>query len=92
MIFSVPFIAIIFYVIRIVVERSLVRKGLAVDSMSYRAVGSVDPESMQLQPIPEKVPRKKLRDTLREWRDRITKKDKKDSEKEDIGEDNNEKN
>lgn len=92
MIFSVPFIAIIFYVIRIAVERSLVRKGLAVDSMSYRAVGSVDPESMQLQPIPEKVPRKKLRDTLREWRDRITKKDKKDSEKEDIGEDNNEKN
>ncbi len=90
MIFSVPIIAIIFYVIRIAVERSLARKGMPVDSITYRTVGSVDSESAVLLPIPEQAPRKKFRDTVREWRDRITKKDRKESENEE-GEDNNEK-
>ena len=56
MIFSVPIIAIIFYVIRIAVERSLARKGLVVNSMAYRTVGSVDPESNELLPFPSKHP------------------------------------
>ena len=90
MIFSVPIIAIIFYVIRIAVERSLVRKGLPINSMTYRTVGSVDPEAMTLQPIPEQAPHKKLRDTVREWRERITKKDKNESENQENGEADNE--
>lgn len=86
MIFSVPIIAIIFYVIRVAVERSLARKGMPIDSMTYRTVGSVDSESFELLPIPEQAPHKKFRDTLREWRDRITKKDKKGVEADESGE------
>ena len=92
MIFSVPIIAIIFYVIRIAVERSLVRKGFAVGSMTYRTVGAVDPESNELLPIPEQAPHKKFRDTVREWRDRVAKKNKTETESEtnDVSEDGNE--
>lgn len=88
MIFSVPIIAILFYVIRILVERSLVRKGMPVNSMTYRTVGSVDPESNELQPIPEQAPHKKLSDTVREWRDRITKKLKDNPENDKASEEN----
>ena len=91
MIFSVPIIAIIFYVIRIAVERSLARKGLVVNSMAYRTVGSVDPESNELLPIPEQAPHKKLRETVRDWRDRIMKKNKSETENDEDSEESNEK-
>ena len=91
MIFSVPIIAIIFYVIRIAVERSLARKGLVVNSMAYRTVGAVDPESNELLPIPEQAPHKKLRETVREWRDRIMKKNKSETENDEASEESNEK-
>lgn len=91
MIFSVPIIAVLFYIIRLAVERSLARKGMPVNSMTYRTVGSVDPENMTLLPIPEQPPHKKLRQTIREWRNRITKKDENDSSECTNG-DNNEEN
>lgn len=91
MIFSVPIIAVLFYIIRLAVERSLVRKGMPVNSMTYRTAGSVDPESMEILPIPEQPPHKKLRQTVREWRNRITKKDENDSSECTNG-DNNEEN
>lgn len=91
MIFSVPIIAVLFYIIRLAVERSLARKGMPVNSMTYRTAGSVDPESMEILPIPEQPPHKKLRQTVREWRNRITKKDENDSSECTNG-DNNEEN
>ncbi|MBQ1206204.1 MAG: AI-2E family transporter, partial [Clostridia bacterium] len=91
MIFSVPIIAVLFYIIRLAVERSLARKGMPVNSMTYRTAGSVDPESMEILPIPEQPPHKKLRQTIREWRNRITKKDENDSSECTNG-DNNEEN
>lgn len=74
MIFSVPIFAVLFYCIKLGVERSLVKKSMPVSSEVYFAAGSADPETGELLPIPEKAPRKKLRDTLAEWRARITKK------------------
>lgn len=91
MIFSVPIIAVLFYIIRLAVERSLARKGMPVNSMTYRTAGSVDPENMTLLPIPEQPPHKKLRQTVREWRNRFTKKDENDSS-ESMNGDNNEEN
>ncbi|MBQ5838038.1 MAG: AI-2E family transporter, partial [Clostridia bacterium] len=91
MIFSVPIIAVLFYIIRLAVERSLARKGMPVNSMTYRTAGSVDPESMEILPIPEQPPHKKLRQTIREWCNRITKKDENDSSECTNG-DNNEEN
>ncbi len=74
MIFSLPIIAVLFYIIKLAVERSLKRKEMPISSMTYRTVGSVDPESKELLPIPVQAPRKKLRQTMSEWRARITKK------------------
>ncbi len=77
MIFSVPLIAVLFYVIRIYTERSLAKKSLPLSSAEYMGIGSVDVETGKLCPPPEKAPRKKLRDTLDEWRARIRHKDEK---------------
>ncbi len=79
MIFSVPLVAVLFYVIKVGVERSLAKKSLPIPSGEYLAVGSVDPESLEIKPIPEKAPRKKLRESIAEWHARIKRKD--DSEK-----------
>ncbi len=75
MIFSVPLVAVLFYVIKICVERSLKKKSLPIPSEEYLKVGSVDPETNEIKPIPEKLPRKKLRDTITEWRARIRRND-----------------
>lgn len=75
MIFSVPLFAVLFYVIKIAVERSLAKKSLPIPSSEYLSVGAVDPEDGTLLPIPEKAPRKKLRDSIAEWRKRIKNKE-----------------
>lgn len=84
MIFSVPLVAVLFYIIKLCVERSLVKKSLPIPSIDYLSVGSVDPESLEIKPIPEKAPRKKLRESIAEWRARIRRKDnnEKDGEQE----------
>lgn len=80
MIFSVPLFAVLFYVIKIAVDRSLAKKSLPLAGSAYVNVGSVDPETLEFLPVPEKAPRKKLRDTVAEWRARIFKKSDNDGE------------
>jgi len=80
MIFSVPLFAVLFYVIKVAVDRSLAKKSLPLAGTAYINVGSVDPETLEFSPVPEKTPRKKLRDTLAEWRARILKKSDNDGE------------
>ncbi len=75
MIFSVPIFAVLFYVIKIAVERSLIKKELPLSPEEYLGVGSIDPETKELRPIPETAPKKKLRDVIREWRERKIHKD-----------------
>lgn len=71
MIFSVPLIAVLFYIIRIAVERSLAKKELPIPSGEYKDVGSVDPQTKELNPIPESPKGKSFADTLSEWKQRI---------------------
>ena len=75
MIFSVPLIAVLFYIIRIYTARSLTKKSLPLSSEEYTNVGSVDVETGKLCPPPQNIPRKNLRATLKEWRARIRHKD-----------------
>lgn len=72
MIFSVPFIAVLFYCIKMYVERSLSKKGLPLPSAEYLHSGSVDLETGELRPAPPKHAGKKLGESFAEWRDRIT--------------------
>ncbi len=75
MIFSVPLIAVLFYIIRIYTARSLTKKSLPLSSEEYTNVGSVDIETGKLCPPPQTIPRKNLRATLKEWRARVRHKD-----------------
>lgn len=79
MVFSVPIFAILFYVIKLAVERSLKRKGLPVASCKYQDVGEIDPESHELLPPPSTdANQKHLRELVLEWKSRIFKKNKSD--------------
>ncbi len=70
MIFSVPLFAVLFYCIKVAVERSLSKKSLPLSSSEYLNAGSVDPETFMLYPAPERESNRKLRDTISEWRAR----------------------
>lgn len=60
MIFSVPLFAVLFYIIKIAVERSLAKKNMPLNSADYLNAGSYDPETGTILPIPPKPPRKKM--------------------------------
>ncbi len=75
MIFSVPLFAVLFYSIKIWVERSLAKKELPIPSDDYRNAGGVDVETNEIYPAPLKASRKKLSDAIREWRQRIKSED-----------------
>ena len=68
MIFSVPLIAVLFYTIRIFVERSLASKSLPIPSDDYLSAGGVDVENGTLTPIPEKEPRTTLKETCSKFK------------------------
>ena len=72
MIFAVPFIAVLFYCIKILVERSLNKKSLPLPSANYLHAGSVDLETGELREAPPKSAGKKLGESLSEWRDRLS--------------------
>ena len=80
MIFSVPLFAVMFYVIKIAVERSLKRKGLPIPSADYLDVGFINPETGEMLPPPEHARRKRFRDAVVEWRARVMNKDGDDDE------------
>jgi len=71
MIFSAPIFAVLFYCIKVMVERSLKAKGLPLASTAYLNVGSIDPETGEFHLPPAAAPHKKLTQVLREWWDRI---------------------
>ena len=74
MIFSVPLVAVLFYIIKVAVERSLKKKSLPVPSKEYLPVGYVDPDDKTLHPIPAPTPRKTLRESISEWCKRFKRK------------------
>ncbi len=71
MIFAVPLFAVLFYSIKLGVERSLAKKDLPLSSDDYRNAGGVDIESNEIYPAPAKASRKKLSDAIHEWRQRL---------------------
>lgn len=71
MIFSAPIFAVLFYCIKVMVERSLKSKGLPLSSTAYLNVGSIDPDTNEFHLPPTPAPHKKLTQALREWWDRI---------------------
>jgi predicted PurR-regulated permease PerM len=73
MIFSVPMIAVLFYTIRLLVERNLASKSLPISSDAYLSVGGVDAEKGVLLPNPEKEPHKTFRESISEWRSKFKK-------------------
>ncbi len=68
MIFSVPLFAVLFYCIKIAVDRSLSKKNMPVASDDYMNVRSYDIEQGILIPNPEKNGGKKLKERIAEWR------------------------
>ncbi len=68
MIFSVPLFAVLFYCIKIAVERSLAKKNLPTASDDYMNIHSYDIESGTLISNPERPRRKKLKERISEWR------------------------
>lgn len=83
MIFSVPLFAVLFYTIKIYVERSLVKKNLPVSSSAYANAGGVDITTNELFASPGRTPRKKFTQAIREWRARIGKTAENESKDED---------
>ncbi|MBO5870036.1 MAG: AI-2E family transporter, partial [Clostridia bacterium] len=70
MIFSVPLFAVLFYCIKLGVERSLAKKSLPLSSTEYLNIGSVDAEMGEIYPIPEKEKKKTLREYIAELREK----------------------
>ncbi len=75
MIFAVPLFAVIFYAVRIYVDRSLENKELPKPSTAYADAGSINVETNEILPRPEKTPNKKFTQAVREWRERVKHKD-----------------
>ena len=80
MIFSVPLFAVLFYTIKIYVERSLEKKNLPISSSAYANAGGLNTSTNELYPAPHKTPHKKLRQAIKEWRARVKHKDDDDSD------------
>lgn len=74
MIFSVPLFAVLFYSIKLHVERALVKKNLPVPSDAYYGVGGINIETNEFYPSEGRTPHKKLSVAVKEWRARIRKK------------------
>ena len=75
MIFAVPLFAVIFYSVRIYVDRSLENKELPKSSAAYAEAGAIDETTNEILPRPEKTPTKKLKQAVHEWRERVKHKD-----------------
>ncbi len=75
MIFAVPLFAVIFYAVRIYVDRSLENKELPKSSTAYADAGGINVETNEILPRPEKTPNKKFKQAVREWRERVKHKD-----------------
>ncbi|MBQ8895795.1 MAG: hypothetical protein IJY88_03265 [Clostridia bacterium] len=75
-----PLVAVLFYIIKVAVERSLAKKSLPISSREYLSLGYVDAEDGTVHPMSEKPARKSLRESIAEWRE------KRKSKKEDNGE------
>ena len=71
MIFAVPLFAVIFYTVRIYIERALGKKQLPLSSTEYSNVGGIDSETNRLTPIPERAGHKRFGQAVREWRERV---------------------
>lgn len=78
MIFSVPLFAVIFYTIKMAVERSLRRKGLPIPSEEYYNVGFIHPETGERLAPPARNKQKRIRDAIQDWRERVTNKKRSD--------------
>ncbi len=68
MIFSVPLFAVLFYCIKMAVDRSLKKKNMPVASDDYMNVHSYDIEKGVLTPNPAEKRRKKIKERISEWR------------------------
>ncbi len=71
MIFSAPVFAVLFYCIKVLVERSLKSKGLPLSSSAYLNVGSIDEHNGEFHLPPTPAPNKSLTQALKEWWERI---------------------
>ncbi len=78
MIFSVPLFAVLFYCIKVAVERSLTKKSLPVSSSEYLKVSAIDPQTREIYPMHEKEKKRTIREHFAEIRAR--KKNKNDTE------------
>lgn len=61
MILGVPLFAVIYYVIRNIVNKKIVDKGLPLDADMYHNIKGVNPETMELTPMPEETPKTRKR-------------------------------
>ncbi len=68
MIFSVPFVAVLFYCIRKNVERKLEKKSLPIPSRTYLNVDAINTENGTLCEKTSQPVRKKIRERISEWR------------------------
>ncbi len=80
MIFSVPIFAVLFYCIKIAVERKLVKKELPLSSADYVNLGAIDVESGEIYPVPERPKHRTLKQII------ATRREKKRLEQESGGE------
>jgi len=77
MLFAVPLFAVIFYAIKLAVNRSLIKKNLPTTASEYLKAGGIDLDTNELLPIPERTPHKKLSTAVKEWRAKVREKHKK---------------
>ncbi len=80
MLFAVPVFAVMFYAIKLAVDRSLTKKNLPTTASAYSKAGGIDPSTNQLLPIPQRTPHKKFSTALNEWRAKLRKKGSDDNE------------
>ncbi len=71
MIFSVPLFAVLFYSLKIAVERSLSKKQLPISSDFYGDAGGVDLKTNVIFPSPGKKPHKRFDQAVKEWKSRV---------------------